>query len=80
MAAHVWHGFIAAYSSGPWGSEDASEIVNAAIAQLFDPLFLSEQEAAREEHREKHESIFRSMTGGGPPEMPPHMEDDGGMI
>lgn len=79
LPAHVWVGFIGAYKSTKWVSEDTSEIYRKVIDELFNPLFLKEQEAAMQENHDKHMGLFRHIFTGESPETPPHMEEGGGI-
>ena len=77
LPAHVWIGFIAAYSATKWQAEDASAIALEAIDRIFDPVWVKEREAANSEHRDTHIALMQAaITGRMPgmteiPDMPP---------
>ena len=77
LPVHTWHGFMSAYLSTKWNSEDASTIAREVIDKLFDPVFLKEREAAMDEHRDQHRSFMQTIITGEPPEVPPHMDEPG---
>jgi hypothetical protein len=77
LPAHVWHGFMSAYSASEWHSADADIISREAINLLVDPVLLKEKEARDSEQHDVVQSFIRAMATGQPQEMPPHIEGEG---
>ena len=78
LPAHVWVGFIAAYSATRWQAEDASAIALEAIEKIFDPVWMKEREAANSEHNDLSQALMRAAFIGQMPQMPgiPEMPPD----
>jgi nitrate reductase cytochrome c-type subunit len=74
LPAHVWIGFIAAYSSCAWNSGHATQVANAAGKEILHPLWINEQEAQRQQQVDEQQAAFNSLFTGQPPEVPPSME------
>lgn len=75
MPAHAWIGFISAYSSTRWQSDDARAIAAKALTQLLDPVYRKEQEAAMQRDSDIRSSVIQGIFTGKPPEMPPSADD-----
>jgi hypothetical protein len=75
LPAHVWMGFIGAYAATKWQSSYVDQIGSEVIDQLYDPLHLKEREAAHQEQHDLSRALFRHMTMGQLPEVPPNMTD-----
>lgn len=75
LPAHIWMSFAAAYQSTDWADPYASLIAKTAQEEMLDPIYIRERQAAMQQQRDEHKSIFDAMFTGRPPEVPPNMED-----
>jgi hypothetical protein len=54
LPAHVWRGYMAAYTSTKWEAVDATSIMIEVQNALFDPLWMKEHEAEQQRRHDEH--------------------------
>ncbi len=72
LPAHIWVGFLSAYMSTEWGNSNAGYICEAIEELLMDPVWLKEQQAAFQQHKDRRDAALERLTGGRP-DFPPGM-------
>lgn len=61
LPAHVWIGFVSAYTSTKWSNVDTSRIALTAQEQMLEPSFVKARDAERQAHIDRHERMAEKM-------------------
>lgn len=75
LPTFVWMSFAASYGTCDWNDPYATQIQQAALEAILDPIYVKEQQAAAQEAHDQAHAQFHHFVTGQPPEVPPHMED-----
>lgn len=77
LPAHIWLGFMFAYSDSEWSNLCAGKIAFEAQKAVMDPVYVKEQEAKIQAQADMQHAAFHHMFTGQHPENPPNVTDVG---
>lgn len=75
MPAHLWVGFLAAYSITEFSHGAANAIAELAQEALLDPIYLNERLAEQQQLVDQHQQQMHRVFGTPPPDFPPNAEE-----
>jgi hypothetical protein len=62
VPAHIWLALTAAYNDCDWINDNLGYVLEKAMRQIMDPIYVKEQEAAQQEAMDKKQQFFENLS------------------